>query len=122
MTPANLSHLYLWQPDAVDQLMADEQVTTPGAPGSVVYPLTDQEGTIHDLAVATLNSSTGLMNTTVVNHIVYDAFGNVVLSTNPSPLPTVTCLFGYTGRPTDPAGTGLQNNDNRWYSPQAMRG
>ena len=21
----------------------------------------------------------------------------------------------------DPAGTGLQNNDNRWYSPQAMR-
>ena len=43
----------------------------------MVFPLTDQEGTIHDLAVATLNSSTGLMNTTVVNHIVYDAFGNV---------------------------------------------
>ena len=27
MTSANLSHRYLWQPDAVDQLMADEQVT-----------------------------------------------------------------------------------------------
>ena len=50
----------------------------------MVFPLTDQEGTIHDLAVATLNSSTGLMNTTVVNHIVYDAFGNVLLSVNPS--------------------------------------
>ena len=33
----------------------------------------------------------------------------------------VECLFGYTGRPIDPAGTGLQNNHNRWYSPQAMR-
>ena len=64
--------------------MADEQVTTPNAPGNVVYPLTDQEGTIHDLAVATLNTPTGLMNTTVVNHIVYDAFGNVVSSMNPS--------------------------------------
>ena len=29
MSNANLSHRYLWQPDAVDQLMADEQVTTP---------------------------------------------------------------------------------------------
>ena len=119
MSNANLSHRYLWQPDAVDQLMADEQVTTPGARGNVVYPLTDQLGTIHDLAVATFNNSTGLMDTTVVNHIVYNAFGNVVSSTNPSSLPTATCLFGYTGRPTDPAGTGLQNNDNRWYSPQA---
>ena len=121
MTNENLSHRYLWQPDAVDQLMADEQVTTPGAPGSVVFPLTDQEGTIHDLAVATLNSSTGLMNTTVVNHIVYDAFGNVESSVNPQTglSPTVTSLFGYTGRPLDPAGTGLQNNDNRWYSPSA---
>ena len=133
MTNANLSHRYLWQPDAVDQLMADEQLlpSTSGGgaggggyevsqPGNVVFPLADQLGTIHDLAVATFNNSTGLMDTTVVNHIVYDAFGNVVSSTNPSSLPTVTCLFGFTGRPTDPA-TGLQNNGNRWYSPQAMR-
>ena len=51
MTNANLSHRYLWQPDAVDQLMADEQVTNPSAAGNVVFPLTDQEGTIHDLAM-----------------------------------------------------------------------
>ena len=58
----------------------------------------------------------------MVNHIVYDAFGNVQSSVNPQTgLSTVTCLFGYTGRPLDPAGTGLQNNLNRWYSPQAMR-
>ena len=107
MSNANLSHRYLWQPDAVDQLMADEQVTTPGAHGNVVYPLTDQLGTIHDLAVATFNNSTGLMDTTVVNHIVYNAFGNVVSSTNPSSLPTVTCLFGYTGRPDGPRRNGF---------------
>ena len=99
MTNANLSHRYLWQPNAVDQLLADEQVTSPNATGSVVYPLTDQEGReIHNLAVATLNSSTGLMNTTVVNHIVYNAFGKVVSSVNPvtNAAPTVKCLFGYT--------------------------
>ena len=32
--------------------MADEQVTNPNAAGNVVYPLADQEGTIHDLAMA----------------------------------------------------------------------
>jgi RHS repeat-associated protein len=131
MTVANLSHRYLWQPNAVDQLMADEQVTSPNIPGNVVYPLTDMEGTIHDLAVATLNASTGQMNTTVVNHIVYDAFGNVVSSVNPqnpSSPPTVTCLFGYDGGATDPAPalsggaqTALINFGNRWYSPQEMR-
>ena len=125
MTNASLTDRYLWQPNAVDQLMADEQVTTPNALGNVVYPLADHECTIHDLAVATLNSSTGQMNTTVVNHIVFDAFGNELSSTNPSSIPsstpTATCLFGYTGRPADPAKTGLQDNDNRWYSPEAMR-
>ena len=38
----------------------------------------------------------------------------MVSQTNPSSLPTVNCLFGYTGRPFD-AATGLQNNLNRWY-------
>ena len=62
--------------------------------------------------------------TTVVNHQVYDAFGKLLSSTNPSTgeAPTVTCLFGYTGQPTDPGGTGLQNNLNRWYSAAAMAG
>jgi RHS repeat-associated protein len=27
----------------------------------------------------------------------------------------VDCLFGFTGEPLDPAGTGLQNNGQRWY-------
>ena len=116
MTNANLTHRYLWQPDAIDQLMADEQVTNPNAPGNVVFPLTDQEGAIHDLAA--YNVASGL--TSVVNHQVYDAFGKLLSSTNPSTgeAPTVTCLFGYTGQPTDPGGrSGLQNNLNRWYSP-----
>ena len=59
----------------------------------------------------------------MVNHLVYDAFGNLQSAVNPQTgaAPTVDCLFGYTGRPLDPAGTGLQNNDDRWYSPSAER-
>ena len=38
MSNANLSHRYLWQPDAVDQLMADEQVTNPNAAGQRGFP------------------------------------------------------------------------------------
>ena len=46
----------------------------------------------------------------VANHIVYDAFGNVISETDAA----VDHLFGYTGRPLDEA-TDLQNNLNRWY-------
>jgi len=46
----------------------------------------------------------------VINHVVYDAFGNVTSQTGAS----FESLIGYTGRPFD-AETGLQNNLNRWY-------
>ena len=102
---SNLSHRYLWQPGAVDQLMSDEQVTTDRHPaGQVVWTLGDNQGTIKDLAVM----ESGV--TSVANHRVYDSFGNLVSQTNSA----VDCLFGYTGRPLDSA-TGLQNNLNRWY-------
>jgi hypothetical protein len=38
LAAADLSHRYLWGP-AVDQLLADEQVTTPSQAGPVVWPL-----------------------------------------------------------------------------------
>jgi RHS repeat-associated protein len=112
---SDLSHRYLWGP-AVDQLLADEQLSPlpsgegPGfdltTPGNVVWPLTDQLGTVRDLAV--YNSQTGV--TTIANHRVYDSFGNLTSQTNSA----VDCVFGFTGRLFDSA-TGLQNNLNRWY-------
>ena len=108
----NLSHRYLWNPAAVDQLMADEQVTDPDVAGDIVWPLGDHQGTIRDLAVYDAASDT----TTVVNHRTFDAYGNLQSQTNP----TVDCLFAYTGRPLDQA-TGLQNNLHRWYDPTVGR-
>ena len=106
---ADLSHRYVWQPNAVDQLMADEQVTTAG---KVVWTLGDNQGTIRDLAVT--DPSTGV--TSVATHRVFDSYGNLVSSTNAA----VACLFGYTGKAFDNA-TGLQNNLNRWYDAKVGR-
>ena len=113
---ADLSHRYVWQPGAVDQLMADEQVTTPTTAGKVVWTLGDNQGTIRDLAV----TESGV--TSVATHRVFDSYGNLVSSTNPSTgeAAVVACLFGYTGKAFDNA-TGLQNNLNRWYDAKVGR-
>ena len=128
MTLESLSHRYLWQPDAVDQLLADEQLlpSTAGrgaggngrqgrdkghdltASGTVVWALGDNLGTVRDLAV--YDQTTGV--TTMANHRVYDSYGNLKSQTNAA----VDCLFGFTGRPFDNT-TGLQNNLNCWYDP-----
>jgi RHS repeat-associated protein len=107
LTAANLSHRYLWGP-AVDQLLADEQVSNGDV---VVWALGDNQNTVRDLATY----SNGV--TTVVNHRVFSAYGQETSQTNPATnlAATVDCLFAYTGRPVDKA-TGLQNNDNRWYN------
>ncbi len=106
LTQEHLSHRYLWDPAAVDQLMADEHVTTPDSPGSILWPLADHLGTIRDLAAHDSSADA----TTIVNHRVFDAYGNLQSQTSA----TVDCLFGFTGRPLDQT-TGLQNNLHRWY-------
>jgi RHS repeat-associated protein len=113
LTAANLSHRYLWGP-AVDQLMADEQVTTPGQAGQVVWALTDNLGTVRDLAV--FNSATN--TTTIVNHRTFDAFGNMLSQTNPATgsAAAVDCLFGFTGLAFDNA-TGMNITPTRPYNP-----
>ena len=108
---SDLSHRYLWGP-AVDQLLADERVESLGTAGDVVWPLTDNLGTVRDLA--TYDSNTDV--TTIANHRVYDAYGNRTSQTNSA----VDCLFGYTARQYDEA-TGLQNNLNRWYDAKVGR-
>jgi len=124
LSMADLGHRYLWQPNAVDQLMADEALSPLpvgegqgeggydlSQPGTVVLPLSDQQGTIKDLAV--YDDGTG--KTSIVAHRVYDAFGNLKSQTS-----AVDCLFAYTGRAFDRA-TGLQNNLNRWYDAKVGR-
>ena len=87
----------------MDQILGDEQVTSPTVAGTVLWPLCDNLGTVRD--VAAYDSNTGI--TTVTNHLIYDSFGKLTSGTNP-------LLFAYTSRPYDPS-TALQNNGVRWY-------
>jgi hypothetical protein len=67
-----LSHRYLYGP-AIDQIMADEQVWSLTDPGQVLWPLTDHLGSVRDI----VTYSEGTDETTVLNHRVYDSFGNL---------------------------------------------
>jgi len=109
---ADLSNRYLWNPVAVDQLLADEQVTSLSAAGNVLWAFTDHLGTVRDLA--THDDVTHA--TTIANHRQYDSFGNLISETNAA----IDELFGFTGRLWDEA-TRLQNNLNRWYDPSTGR-
>jgi RHS repeat-associated protein len=103
----DLTNRYLWGP-VVDQILADEQVTSLGSAGDVIWPLTDHLGTARDLAEYTDGPDT----TAITNHRIYDSFGNLVSETNSA----VDHLFGFTARPWDEE-TDLQYNLNRWYDP-----
>jgi RHS repeat-associated protein len=105
---SDLSHRYFWNPAAIDQLLADETVTSLSSEGTVLYPLGDHLGTLRDLA--TYNDSTNV--TTISNHRRYDSFGNLISETNAS----IDEFFAFTGRPFDDS-TNLQNNLHRWYDP-----
>jgi RHS repeat-associated protein len=111
-TASNLSHRFVWNPAAIDQLLADETVTSLSTAGTVLYPLADHLGTVQDLA--SHNSSTHA--TSIDNHRTYDTYGNVASETNSA----VDEIFGFTGRLLDDA-TGEQWNLNRWYDPQTGR-
>ena len=77
----------------------------------------DNQNTVRDLA--TYSSGTGV--TSVVNHRVFSAYGQLLSQTNAA---AADCLFAYTGRAmsrfsTDSitgAVTGIQNNGDRWYN------
>jgi RHS repeat-associated protein len=129
LSASDLSHRYLWGA-AVDQLLAQE--SPPGTdgtlvvgegqgegfdlstPGDVVFTLGDNQNTVRDLAVC----NGGV--TSVVNHRVFSAYGQLLSQTNPQTgqAAAVDCLLAYTGRPLDQA-TGLQQNGDgpggRWY-------
>jgi RHS repeat-associated protein len=88
------THRYLYGP-GVDQILADE------TPTSVNWALVDNLGTVRDVI-----DSQGQ----VLNHLVYDSYGQVTSETNPS----VDFRYGYTGRERDKE-TGLNYNRARYY-------
>lgn len=94
---ASLSHYLYGQSD--DQILADDR-----GGGDVLWTLTDHQNTVRDIV-----DNTGAEQ----NHIIYDAFGNVIDQTNP----LVTTRFGYTGRELD-SSTGLMYYRARYYDPQ----
>jgi RHS repeat-associated protein len=108
---ADLADRYLWAP-VIDMLLSDEKLTAPDQPGDVYWALGDNLNTIRDIARYDPETDT----TCIVNHRVFDAFGNVTSETNAA----VDLLFAFTGRLFDDA-TGLQNNLHRWYDPTIGR-
>jgi RHS repeat-associated protein len=106
-----LANRYLHGP-VIDQILADERVSSLSSVGDVLWPLVDNLGTVRDLAE--YDSGTG--DTVIVNHIAYDAYGGSRAETNAA----VDHLFGYTGREWD-AEADLQYNRARWYDPAVGR-
>ena len=89
----------------VDQLFADED-----ALDGVLWALADDLGSVRD--VARLDPATGTAS--VVDHLTYDGFGQVLSETAAAFSPPAK----YTGKYVDPL-TGLQWNLHRWYDPGA---
>ncbi|WP_370623551.1 peroxidase family protein [cf. Phormidesmis sp. LEGE 11477] len=88
---------YLHGPQ-VDQVLAEETVA-----GEVRWALSDHQGSVRDLI-----DSDGA----VLNHIVYDSYGQVTSETNPD----IDFRFGYTGRERDEE-TGLYYYRARYFDP-----
>ena len=101
-----LTNRYLVGPN-VDEILADENGS-----GTVTWCLADNLGSVRDLAQYTSGTNT----TTVVNHVVYDAFGQIKSQTNTTWQP----LFAYTGREWD-ADAGLYYYRARWYDARVGR-
>ena len=105
ITVPTISARYLHGP-ATDQVLAREDYSG-GVSQGVLWHLSDNLGTVRDLA-----NHAG----TVVNHIKYDAFGNVINQSGP--LQTTRYLF--TGRELD-TETSLYYYRARYYDPAIGR-
>ncbi len=101
----NLTNRILHGPQ-VDQVFADEEVTSLSTEGDTLWMLTDMLGSVRDV----VSYDTATDTTTVENHLEYDAYGNVTSETNSA----VDHIFGYTGRDRDEESE-LQFNRARYY-------
>ena len=121
VTASDLEHRYLWNPAAVDQLLADEPVTSVSAPGDTLWALTDHLGTVRDLAddSGTLRKHIYYGDTfgTIAGADYFDESGELIEGMEPWAHPDAVGVdqrFYFTGRMLD-TETGLQNNLHRWY-------
>jgi RHS repeat-associated protein len=103
---SDLTHRYTWG-ELVDQLFADESVSSLTSAGTMLWALPDHLGTPRDLA--TYNASTD--DTAIANHRRHDSYGILISETDTG----VNVLFGFTGRPFDES-TGLNNHWHRWFA------
>lgn len=100
----DVSNRFLWGP-LVDQLLADEQVSTPTTAGNTLWPLGDQVGTIRDL----VDYDEGTPAFSITNHRTYDSFGKLTAESQS----TVDEIFAYTGKFFDDV-TAQSNHLHRW--------
>ncbi len=104
---SSLTNRYLHGPGE-DNILADEQFSPTGSNqmptsvGSVLWPLTDNLGSVRDI----IDWNGG----NVVNHITYDAFGKVTSETNTA----VNHIGGFQGAERDEE-TGMQLHDRRYF-------
>lgn len=97
---------------AVDEVLAEENIDSLTGTADVLWTLGDHQASIRDLV--RYDSPTD--HAAVVDHIVYDAFGQQVFESAPS----LEQRFGYTGREWDNA-SGLQYTRRRYYDPSLAR-
>ncbi|GIX02899.1 MAG: hypothetical protein KatS3mg112_1836 [Thermogutta sp.] len=69
----------LFLPTLADQILPEENVDN-GADETVQWTLTDHLNTVRDIA----KYDSGSDMTTVVNHLIYDASGNLTSESNPT--------------------------------------
>ncbi len=100
MVKDEVTHRYLWS-GAVDQLLADEQVTSTSTGGNVLWPLADHLGTLRDIADYNEGNST---TRSTDQPRTYNAFGKLVSETNAA----VDLIYGFTGKQLDEV-IGLQH-------------
>ncbi len=103
---SSLTNRYLNGPE-VDQVFFDEQLNANGSFKDLFEPLADHLGTIRDIAKRNANGTTS-----IVNHIRYDSFGNILSESNAA----VDHIFGFTGQIWD-ADALLWDFNRRWYDP-----
>ena len=108
----DLSNRYLHGPQ-IDQILADEVVSTSGQAGDVYWMMTDHLGTVE--AILEWDTTTG--GPQFVNKITYDAFGEVESETNAT---AVDYLFGFTGRERD-VESDFNYYRARYYDPVSGR-
>jgi RHS repeat-associated protein len=101
-----LANRYVHNPDVVDQVFADEAVSSLLTPGETHWQLTDNQNSVRQ--IYDYDEATG--TTVVVDRILYESFGKFWSPTNLASAP----LFQYTGREYD-RDVDLYYYNARWY-------